>query len=51
MRIRLVVMVVIVILRMAGGRCGRQLREADAGGRALGQGNGEACAGGCSRQF
>jgi hypothetical protein len=28
-----------------------QVREAGAGGRALGQGNGEACAGGCSPQF
>jgi hypothetical protein len=42
-----VVVVVIVVLRMAGGR----LREAGAGGRALGQGDGEACAGGCSPQF
>jgi hypothetical protein len=42
MRIRSVIMVVIVVLRMAGGRCARQVREESAGGRTLGQGNGKA---------
>jgi hypothetical protein len=51
MRIRSVVMVIIVVLRMAGGRCTRQVREVGAGDRTLGQGNSKACAGGCSPQF
>ena len=66
MRIRFVVVVVIVVLRMAGGRCGRQVREIDTGGRCgrqvrdVGRSGrimvkpaqaGVACAGGCSLQF
>jgi hypothetical protein len=35
MRIRSVVMVVLVVLRMAGGRCGRQVREAGRSGRVM----------------